>query len=135
MNAAAMDPQLRMAKVMSSPKRLAILNVLHERTASPVQISRELEIGLSSVSAQIKVLKEYDCIELVKTEPRRGAIEHFYRAKAGLAILKPGIELNQRQRRLIAELIDDTLNDPDAPSYTAAERRELAAALAALGET
>jgi hypothetical protein len=28
----------------------------------------------------VKTLLEYDCVELVKTEPRRGAVEHFYRA-------------------------------------------------------
>jgi hypothetical protein len=26
------------------------------------------------------MLRDYDCVELVRTEPRRGALEHFYRA-------------------------------------------------------
>ncbi len=28
----------------------------------------------------MRVLYELDCLELVRTEPRRGALEHFYRA-------------------------------------------------------
>jgi hypothetical protein len=35
---------------------------------------------LGNVSYHVKTLLEYDCVELVKTEPRRGAVEHFYRA-------------------------------------------------------
>jgi len=35
---------------------------------------------LGNVSYHVKTLLEFDCVELVKTEPRRGAVEHFYRA-------------------------------------------------------
>jgi|GEM_PF-3151758 Bacterial regulatory protein, arsR family. len=135
MNAAAMDPRVRMAKAESNPVRFAILNILRQRVASPTELSKELGVSMSLASNHVKVLKEYDCIELVKTKPRRGALEHFYRAKAELATAEPGIELSQRQRKLLAELIDDTLYDPDAPSYTAAERDELVAVLIALGQT
>ena len=73
----------------------------------------------------------------MKTAQRRGAIEHFYQAKAELEIPRPGVALSPGQRKLLAELVEDTLNDPDpdAPSYTAAEQRELEAALEALEET
>jgi hypothetical protein len=30
----------------------------------------------------VRVLRDAGCVELVRTEPRRGAIEHFYRASA-----------------------------------------------------
>ena len=36
--------------------------------------------GLSQVSYHIKVLRDFAMIEQVKTEPRRGAVEHYYRA-------------------------------------------------------
>lgn len=133
MNAAAMDPRVRMAKAESNPVRFAILNILRQRVASPNELSKELGVSMSLASNHVKVLKDYDCIELVKTTPRRGALEHFYRAME-MGMPKPGIELSQRQRKLLAELIDDTLNDPDAPSYTEAKRRELTAALEALEE-
>jgi hypothetical protein len=34
------------------------------------------------VSYHVRVLRDTECVELVRTEPRRGAIEHFYRATA-----------------------------------------------------
>jgi DNA-binding transcriptional ArsR family regulator len=69
-----------MAKALSHPLRVRILTILHKRVASPNQMAQELGEGLSQVSYHVKVLKEFDCIELVRTEPRRGAVEHFYRA-------------------------------------------------------
>jgi DNA-binding transcriptional ArsR family regulator len=71
-----------MAKALSHPIRMQILTILHKRVASPNQIAQELGEGLSQVSYHVKVLREFDCIELVDTKPRRGAVEHFYRATA-----------------------------------------------------
>ncbi len=67
-------------KAISHPLRADILAILNERVASPNQLSQELGEGLSQVSYHVKVLKDYDCIELVDTKQRRGAVEHFYRA-------------------------------------------------------
>lgn len=74
--------ELRLAKALSHPIRVQVLTILTKRVASPNQIAQELGEGLSQVSYHVKVLKEFDCIELVKTEPRRGAVEHFYRGVA-----------------------------------------------------
>jgi DNA-binding transcriptional ArsR family regulator len=70
----------RLAKALSHPLRAHVLSILNERVASPNQIANELEEPLGNVSYHVKTLAEMGCIELVKTEPRRGAIEHFYRA-------------------------------------------------------
>jgi DNA-binding transcriptional ArsR family regulator len=70
----------RLAKALSHPLRAHVLTILNERVASPNQIANELEEPLGNVSYHVKTLAEMGCIELVKTEPRRGAIEHFYRA-------------------------------------------------------
>jgi DNA-binding transcriptional ArsR family regulator len=70
----------RLAKALSHPLRAHVLTILNERVASPNQIANELEEPLGNVSYHVKTLAEMDCIELVRTEPRRGAIEHFYRA-------------------------------------------------------
>ena len=48
--------------------------------ASPSAIADALEEPLGNVSYHMRVLRELDCLELVRTEPRRGALEHFYRA-------------------------------------------------------
>ncbi len=68
------------AKALSHPIRVKILSILNEKAASPNELSELLNQGLSKVSYHVKVLKEYRFIELVRAEPRRGAIEHFYRA-------------------------------------------------------
>lgn len=70
------------ARVMSNPVRVQALTILNERVASPNELAKELGEGLSQVSYHVKVLLGNDCIELVKTEPRRGAVEHYYRATA-----------------------------------------------------
>jgi DNA-binding transcriptional ArsR family regulator len=70
----------RLAKALSHPLRAHVLSILNERVASPNQIANELEEPLGNVSYHVKTLAEMGCIELVNTEPRRGAIEHFYRA-------------------------------------------------------
>jgi DNA-binding transcriptional ArsR family regulator len=70
----------RLAKALSHPLRAHVLTILNERVASPNQIANELEEPLGNVSYHVKTLAEMGCIELVNTEPRRGAIEHFYRA-------------------------------------------------------
>ena len=70
----------RLIKALAHPLRSDILAILNERVASPNELSQQLGEGLSQVSYHVKVLREFDCIELVKTEPRRGAVEHFYRA-------------------------------------------------------
>ncbi len=72
----------RLVKALAHPLRVEILTILNERMASPNELSKELDEGLSQVSYHVKVLKDYQCIELVKTEPRRGAVEHYYRATA-----------------------------------------------------
>jgi DNA-binding transcriptional ArsR family regulator len=70
----------RLVKALAHPLRVEILVILNERMASPNELSKELEEGLSQVSYHVKVLKDFECIEMVKTEPRRGAVEHYYRA-------------------------------------------------------
>jgi DNA-binding transcriptional ArsR family regulator len=67
------------AKALSHPLRLHILQKLNEGVASPKALSDALGEPLALVSYHVKILAQLNCIELVKTVPRRGAIEHFYR--------------------------------------------------------
>jgi DNA-binding transcriptional ArsR family regulator len=71
---------LNLVKALSHELRVDILGILNERMASPNELAKELGEGLSQVSYHVKVLKDYETITLVKTEPRRGAVEHYYRA-------------------------------------------------------
>ena len=71
-----------LVKSLAHELRAEILAILNERMASPNELAKELDEGLSQVSYHVKVLKDYEVIRLVKTEPRRGAVEHYYRATA-----------------------------------------------------
>ena len=70
----------RLMKAMSHPLRAAILRVLSERTASPAELARLLGDHLHNVSYHTKRLEQLGCVELVKEQHVRGAVEHFYRA-------------------------------------------------------
>ncbi len=80
--AAPRDYATRMAKALGHPLRTAIMAELNQRTASPVGLARDLHESICNVSYHVRVLLELDCVELVETRPRRGALEHFYRATA-----------------------------------------------------
>src|SRR3954452_2778194 len=67
-------------KALSHPLRMRILTRLNEGVASPNEMAKEFEESLPLISYHVRILRELDCIELVRTTPRRGAIEHHYRA-------------------------------------------------------
>jgi DNA-binding transcriptional ArsR family regulator len=71
--------QTQIAKALSHPLRVKLLNLLNEGVASPKALAEQVDESLSLVSYHIRILRELDCIELVETAPRRGALEHFYR--------------------------------------------------------
>jgi DNA-binding transcriptional ArsR family regulator len=70
----------RQMYALSKKARVQILAILAERVASPKELADELNEGLSQVSYHVSVLRECKLIELVGKEPRRGAVEHFYKA-------------------------------------------------------
>jgi DNA-binding transcriptional ArsR family regulator len=67
-------------RAISHPLRHRLLGMLDGRIASPNQLARELDLPLGRVSYHIRLLSDLGAIELVRTEPRRGALEHFYQA-------------------------------------------------------
>ncbi|HEX2128816.1 MAG TPA: helix-turn-helix domain-containing protein [Solirubrobacterales bacterium] len=72
--------ETRMMKALSHPLRWRILEALMSGPASPSVIAAELGEPLGNVSYHVKILLQYDAIELVETRPVRGALEHVYRA-------------------------------------------------------
>ncbi len=70
----------RLIKAIAHPLRHRVLVVLSEGVASPKAVADRLGEPLGRVSHHVRVLAELEAIELVGTEPRRGAVEHFYRA-------------------------------------------------------
>jgi DNA-binding transcriptional ArsR family regulator len=75
------DP--RLIKALAHPLRVRILSILEEREmASPNELADELSVSLGVMSYHVRRLHALGFLELVKRTPRRGAIEHHYRAKA-----------------------------------------------------
>lgn len=72
--------QMKLLKALAHPLRVAILDLMNTGEWSPNELKKALNEGLSQVSYHIKVLKDFEMIELTRTEPRRGAVEHFYKA-------------------------------------------------------
>jgi DNA-binding transcriptional ArsR family regulator len=70
----------RLIKALAHPLRVKILDYMNGREWSPRELEAELSEGLSQVSYHVKVLRDFELIEMTRTEPRRGAVEHYYRA-------------------------------------------------------
>ena len=78
------DP--RLVKALAHPLRVSILSALENRTASPSELAEELDVPLPNLSYHIRMLVQLDLLKLVRTRPRRGAIEHYYQAKGRVAV-------------------------------------------------
>jgi DNA-binding transcriptional ArsR family regulator len=78
------DP--RLVKALAHPLRVSILSALAHRVASPSQLAEELDVPLPNLSYHIRMLVQLDLLKLVKTRPRRGAIEHYYQAKGPVTV-------------------------------------------------
>lgn len=74
----------RLIKALGHPVREHILAVLNERIASGSEIGEELGADVSSFYHHIEELEKLGCIERVATKQRRGANEHFFKAKTSL---------------------------------------------------
>jgi DNA-binding transcriptional ArsR family regulator len=72
------DP--RLVKGLAHPLRVHILRILQSRIASPSEIAEEIDAPLGNVSYHVRFLARVGLIELASTKPRRGAVEHYYRA-------------------------------------------------------
>jgi DNA-binding transcriptional ArsR family regulator len=105
--------EARIAKALAHPLRARILQRLGERVASPADLAVELGAPLGVVSYHVRMLREYKCVELVRTEQRRGALQHFYRATA-----RPRLDAGQwralpagLRRELAGEAIAHVIDD------------------------
>jgi DNA-binding transcriptional ArsR family regulator len=101
-------------KALGHPLRMRLLTFITERgEASPVEMSRALDQALASVSHHTRVLRDLGYIELSRTEPRRGALEHYYRATAAPFLDDEQWELLPvpARRRVAAQLFRQVFRD------------------------
>jgi hypothetical protein len=61
--------------------RVRILEALQGRTASPTGLARDFQESLGVISYHANALLDVKCIEQVRTQRKRGTLEHFYTAK------------------------------------------------------
>jgi len=97
-----------LARLIRHPLRAHVLLEYAEGVRSPSRVAGTLGAPLNLVSYHTQVLRRHGAIELVRTEPRRGAREHFYRA------VMPGDlkdaewnELPVKLRRVLARVVID----------------------------
>jgi DNA-binding transcriptional ArsR family regulator len=129
-----------LVKSLTHGLRVEILSILNERIASPNELAKELGEGLSQVSYHVKVLKDNNCIELVKTEPRRGAVEHYYRATSRAflsdrdwaalpASVRPGLSAD-----LLQLIVGDAVTALEAETFDRRVDRHMSRTLMVLDE-
>jgi DNA-binding transcriptional ArsR family regulator len=70
-----------LVRALAHPMRVQILEALQGRTASPTELARQFGESLGVVSYHTNALLDVECIEQVRTRPKRGTIEHFYTAR------------------------------------------------------
>jgi len=70
----------RLVKALAHPLRQRILIRLNEKVSSPSELAGEFGEKLPNVAYHFRALERLGAIELVRTTPRRGAVEHHYRA-------------------------------------------------------
>lgn len=67
-------------RAIGAPQRRRILRALHRvnEAQSPNELSKAGGVSLGHVAYHVKVLTECGVVVLTDTQPRRGAVEHFY---------------------------------------------------------
>jgi hypothetical protein len=103
------DRWVAVARLVRHPLRQRLLFKYAEAVTSPSAVAADLGEPLNVVSYHTQVLLRAGCIELVRTERRRGATEHFYRSLLKSEIDDTGWEqLPTALRRVLVRRTMDT---------------------------
>lgn len=70
---------VRLLKGLAHPIRLELLGILSYRDLSPSDFARHRGEPVSNITYHFNTLEELGCIELARTKPKRGSVEHIYR--------------------------------------------------------
>jgi DNA-binding transcriptional ArsR family regulator len=107
----------RLAKALSHPVRQRILQRLTESgAASPNELAQALGEPRGNVNYHVRSLRELEYVELVRTEPRRGPREHFYRATVSpwlddeQWVQLPGNFRRKALGRILSEILEEASN-------------------------
>lgn len=69
-------------KALNHPVRRRAMNIFDEEVASPKEVAARLGLSIPSVSYHVGILRDLGLIKVVRETPRRGAVEHYYKAVA-----------------------------------------------------
>lgn len=114
-----------LVRSLSHPTRRKVLRILSRRVASPSEMAAELRLPVGALSHHVRWLAAHDCITLVRTAQRRGAVEHYYRATSHPVLTdEQWRRVSARRRGSLAEtmlrdLWNDLLDARDAETLTA----------------
>lgn len=102
-------------KALSKQLRAECLAIFCERVASPKELAEELGQGLSQVSYHVQILRKCRLIIEDHKVPRRGAVEHFYRAATPSLVppdtwdnLPPAVRMKVISMNILQEFFEDT---------------------------
>jgi DNA-binding transcriptional ArsR family regulator len=105
-----------LARALAHPLRQRILMLLEREVQTPLDLARAMGEPLNKIGYHVHALREAGCIELVKTEHRRGAIAHFYRPTSRAFLTDEqwaGLPVGIR-RKLVAQTLSDVMGDARA---------------------
>ncbi|HVW17926.1 MAG TPA: winged helix-turn-helix domain-containing protein [Solirubrobacteraceae bacterium] len=116
----------RIVKALAHPARREILRIFDEGIASPKEIAGKVGLPLPNVSYHVKILRDLGLIELKRTTPRRGAVEHHYAARPRRSLSpRAAASLPSSARSSVARSAWRQLAETSASADTIVQVREL----------
>jgi DNA-binding transcriptional ArsR family regulator len=94
-------------KALAHPIRVAALALLEAETLSPKEVADRLDVSLPLASYHVRQLAHFGLIELVRTTPRRGTVQHYYRATVHPSMTDlawGGVPLSVKRKMITAAL-------------------------------
>jgi DNA-binding transcriptional ArsR family regulator len=117
----------KIVKALAHPARREILRIFDEGIASPKEIAARVKLPLPNVSYHVKILRDLGLIELKRTTPRRGAVEHHYVARPRRALSpRAAATLPSSAKSSVARSAWRQLADTSSSPDTLVQVRELA---------
>lgn len=76
------------ARASAHATQIALLEPLAvaDDALSPTELAEQVDVPLGVASYHMRMLRDRGLVELARTEPRRGALQHFYRLMPGVAV-------------------------------------------------
>lgn len=102
--------EMSLLAALSNDVRLDLMRRLRDEkdAISPTQLAQEFGKPLSTVAYHLRILFAAGALSLVKTEPRRGAIKHFYKSSVRVPWAMEVIDHRPWPLTVPAEQLSDT---------------------------